>query len=149
MRICVACSAGGHMTEMLQLTGSFKDRDHFFVTADRMDTANLAKGEKVLFVTDPGRNPLKLAVNVLQTLAIILREKPDVILSTGAGIAIPACYIGKLLGKKVIFIESVCRTGTPSLSGRAAYPVSDKFLVQWKGMLSKYGRKAEYWGSVI
>jgi len=149
MKICIACSAGGHLTEVLQLAGAYRKYDHFFLTARRRDTEDLAKKDRVVFLTDPGRNLLRLVKNAFQSLSVIRKERPDVILSTGAGLAIPACYFAKMMGKKVIFIDSICRIERPSLSGRLAYPIASLFLVQWKGMMAKYGKKAQYWGSVI
>lgn len=149
MKICIVCSAGGHLTEISQLREVFRKYDYFFLTAKRKDTKDLAKSEKVIFITDPGRSPLRLLKNICQSILVIRKENPDVILSTGAGIAIPTCYIAKMLGKKVVFLESVCRINNPSLSGKLAYPIADLFLVPRKSLLSKYGKKSKYWGAVI
>ena len=81
-------------------------------------------------------------------LRILIKEKPHVIISTGGGSTIPLCYWGKLLGAKIIYIESMARINHPSGTGRIIYPISDLFLVQWKSML-KFYRKAMYKGQVI
>ena len=80
---------------------------------------------------------------------ILRKEKPDLILSNGAEIAIPTLYVGKLFGVKIIFIESWCRVNKPSTTGKVIYPISDMFLVQWESLLSKYGSKAEFQGGVF
>lgn len=109
----------------------------------------LKKNEKVYFVEDPSRNPIKFLKCLFQTFCILKKEKPKVIISTGAGVAVPACFLGKLFFKsKIIFIESFCRIEEPSLSGKLIYPISDLFLVQWKKLLKFYG-KAIYRGSVV
>lgn|GEM_PF-1077107 len=146
-KICIATSAGGHLTEIKLLERFYKKRNRFFITFKRNNSLDLAKKEKVYFVKDPGRNPLSLLINILQTFRIMLKEKPDFVISNGAGVAIPACYITKLMGKKVIFIESFCRM-EPSLSGQVAYPVSDLFLVQYPNLIKEY-KKAVYVGGLI
>ncbi|GAI84775.1 unnamed protein product [marine sediment metagenome] len=115
-----------------------------------MDTSELSKKEKVYFVADPKRNPISFLKCVVQSFTILFKEKPDVLISTGAGVAIPACYLAKLfLGSKIVFVESFCRIKEPSLSGKFMYPISDLFLVQWPEMLEKYGDKAVYRGAVV
>lgn len=150
MKICIVCSAGGHLTEMSQLKECFQKFPHFFITFKREDSSELAKEEKVYFIKDPSRNPMKFLKCIFQTFSILKKEKPKAIISTGAGIAVPACFLGKFLFKsKVIFIESFCRIEEPSLSGRLIYPISDSFFVQWKKLLKFYGEKAVYKGAVL
>jgi beta-1,4-N-acetylglucosaminyltransferase len=146
MKLCVACSAGGHMAEASYVLDALKSHDIFYITFLREDTKSLQKAH---FVRDPKRNPLALIQNIIQTARILAKEKPDAIFTTGAGVAVPACYIAKIMGKKVIYLESFCRIDQPSLSGKLLYPIADLFLVQWKQMLSKYGGKAKYWGAVF
>jgi beta-1,4-N-acetylglucosaminyltransferase len=148
-KICIACSAGGHLTEAKQLLPTFENNKFYFLTTKRMDTIELSKKYKTIFITDPGRNPISLIKNIFETISVLKTENPDIIISTGAGIAIPTIIIGKLTGKKTIFIESICRITKPSLAGKIAYPFSDLFLVQWEKMLEKIGKKAKYWGAVI
>ncbi len=148
MKICCASSAGGHLTELLQLSETFEGREHYFLTDKRLDSEELAGREKVFFIECPRRNPLKLIVNLWQSMKIFVKEKPDLVISTGADTAIATCLIAKLFGKKVVFIESFCRIREKSLSGRIMYRLADLFLVQWKENLEFYP-KAEYAGSVF
>lgn len=149
VKICLACSAGGHLTEMMHLEKCYSKRPHFFITFRRQDTADLKTREDVHFVDDPGRNPLKLLSCIFQTMTVLSKERPDVVISTGAGVAVPACYLGKLLGAKIVFLESFCRVEEPSFAARLVYPVADLFLVQWPQMLRKYGPKAAYRGAIV
>jgi len=146
MKICLACSAGGHLTEIRQIMGAFAGHKSFFVTFMREDSKEL---KEAYYIEDPKRNPFSLFKNVFQSFSILRHERPDIIVSTGAGVAVPLCYLAKLMGKKVIFIESFCRVKEPSFSGKLVYPIADLFLVQWAQMLSKYGKKAKYWGAVF
>ncbi len=144
MKLCIACSAGGHLTEMEQLEEVYSEHEHFFLTFKRADTAELEERERVFFVNDPKRNPLKFVINSIKSLHIFLKEKPDAVITTGAGVVIPFCMIAKVFGKKIIYIESYCRVSQPSGTGKVMYRIADLFVVQWREMVSKYGRKAVY-----
>lgn len=80
---------------------------------------------------------------------ILFRERPDVIVSTGSEIAIPAFFWAKILGIKTVYIESWCRVRSVSTTGKVVYPVSDLFLVQWPELVDQLGNKARYEGAVI
>jgi UDP-N-acetylglucosamine:LPS N-acetylglucosamine transferase len=148
MKICIACSAGGHLIEAISLYPLIRKYPNFFITVKRKQSKELLKDKKTYFVIDPKRNPLKLLLNFLQSLKILLKEKPNIIISTGASSAIPACYLGKFFGCKIIFIESLAAVEKPSLSGRFAYPIADLFIVQWKNLL-KFYKKGIYGGQLI
>jgi UDP-N-acetylglucosamine:LPS N-acetylglucosamine transferase len=80
-------------------------------------------------------------------MIVFIKERPNAVISNGAGVAVPICYLMRLFGKKVLFIESFCRL-KPSLSGKIIYPISSLFLVQWPRMRRHY-KKAVYAGSLI
>ena len=136
------------MTELVQLKKAWENMPNFFVSDKRLNAVDLSKKEKVYFVTCPRRNPFKLLLNIFQSLKIFFKERPDVVISTGADTAIPICIIAKLFGKKVIFIESFCRIDSPSLSGKIMYRISDLFFVQWE-QNKKFFPKARFAGSVF
>jgi UDP-N-acetylglucosamine:LPS N-acetylglucosamine transferase len=148
MKICLTASGGGHLTEISFLEPFYKKYNHFFVTFERPNSLNLAKKERVYFIIDPKRSPLKVIKNLIQSIKIIIRERPDVIISTGAGVAVPICYLGKILGSKIIFIESFCRVYDPAFSSRLVYPIADLFIVQWKRLLDYYPNSV-YGGTLI
>lgn len=146
-KICLVCSHGGHLTELLRLIDAFEGHEWFFMTYDVVRTRKL---KRKYLLKNIGKDPLKLLTIIPGILRILHREKPDLIVSTGAEIAIPVFYIGKLLfGIKTVYIESWCRIKEPSHTGRIVYPVSDWFLVQWTPLLKKYGSKARYKGAVF
>lgn len=148
MKICLVASAGGHLKEITFLEKFYKKYPRFFITFKRENSLSLSNKEKVYFVEDPGRNLVRFLKNAFQSFKIILKERPDIVISTGAGVAIAVCYFGKLIGSDIIFIESFCRTQKPSLTGKIIYPISDIFFVQWK-RLKFYFPKAVYGGSLI
>ena len=146
MKICLVCSHGGHLSEMLQLIEAFEGHETFFVTYDSTRTRGL---ERKYLLRNIGTNPLVMAQAFLSTLIILLKERPKLIVSTGSEIAIPAFYLAKLLRVKTVFIESWTRVDRPTGTGKIVYPVSDLFLVQWKSLLKKYGKKAKYEGAIL
>lgn len=151
MKICLAFSKGGHRQQMLQIMDAFEEHNTFCVTVEGSSTSGLTN---VYFIRDAGKGRgalIKTAIlNAFRGLKILLKERPDVIVTTGADILfILICYAGKWLRAKVIYIETIARVNNPSLTGRVLYPISDLFLVQWEPLLKKYGKKAKYWGRVI
>mgnify|MGYP002860287182 CR=1 FL=1 len=82
------------------------------------------------------------AINTLK------KEKPDLIISTGAAAAVPFFYIGKLYGAKLIYIEVFDRIDHSTMTGRMIYPIADKFIVQWEEMKKVY-KKSIYLGSIF
>ncbi|AKB23630.1 capsular polysaccharide biosynthesis protein [Methanosarcina sp. MTP4] len=125
---------------------AFEDNDVFFITYEGARSSELVKKYTM---KNLGMNPFRFLLSVPKVFGILLREKPDIIISTGSEIAIPVFYTAKLLRIKTIFIESLCRVEAPSLTGKIVYPISDVFLVQWKQLLPKFGKKAQYWGNVL
>ncbi len=143
IKICLACSAGGHLTELSQLKSIWKSRKHYWVSDARSNAIELSRKEEVYFVTVPSKNPLKLAKNIAESFAIFLRKNPDIVISTGADVAVPTCLIAKALGKKVIYIESFAAVFKPSESGKIMSKNADLFFYQWK-QLAKYYPKGKY-----
>ena len=148
---------------MLNILDAFNGLDYFFVTFNTETTKDLPKLAKTIYIrnfkglVDPAQLP-KVAFFIftiiyfmrviLPCFEILYKEKPDVILSTGGGVTVPLCFLGKLLGIKIIYVESLARINGPSLTGRIIYLIADLFLIQWKS-LQKYYKNAKYWGRVI
>jgi len=150
MKICLVCSHGGHLVQMMRLRDAFKGHDDFLVTYNSEATKNLENAYLIKFEGWDLKGKILLVKYIIKAFRILIKEKPDVIISTGGGeIAVPFCYVGKVLGAKVIFIETLSRITTPSRGGQLVYPIADLFLVQWESLLKKYGDKAKYWGKVI
>jgi beta-1,4-N-acetylglucosaminyltransferase len=146
MKICLVCSHGGHLAEMLQLTEAFEGHETFFITYDSPRTRQL---KRKYLMRNIGTSPVLMAWAFLLTFGILLKERPKLIISTGSEIAIPAFYLARLFGVKTIYVETWARVVQPSGTGKIVYPVADVFLVQWESLLSKYGKKAKYEGAVI
>ena len=147
MKIAIVCSHGGHLTQMLYLMDAFKGNDIIIITYDSKRTQEL--DYKKYLVKNIGYNPVRMLTAAITFLRVFSRYRPDLIISNGSEIAIPALYIGRLLGAKIIFIESWARVNNPSLTGRLVYPIADHFLVQWPQLFYKYGKKAVFEGALI
>ena len=80
-----------------------------------------------------------------QQLWIFIKEQPDVVLTTGAGVAVPTCVIAKVFHRKIIYIESFARISSPNRTGMFIYKFADLFIVQWESLL-KFYPKAVYGG---
>jgi beta-1,4-N-acetylglucosaminyltransferase len=151
LKVCLAFSPGGHCQQALQILDAFEDCEVFYASNYSITTKDL-KGIYFLKEASTPRRALELKCmisNMIISLKMLLKEQPDVIVTTGAQVAMPICYLSKLLfAKKIIFIESFCRVTSRSLTGKVIYPISDIFLVQWESLLRLYGKKAIYVGKV-
>jgi beta-1,4-N-acetylglucosaminyltransferase len=149
MKICLVCSHGGHFTETMQIMDAFAGHTIFFATYHSAREAEVSRLAPSYFTDNIGTSLWRMFRSIFWALKILLHERPDVILSLGAEIAIPFFYLGKLLGIRTIFIESWCRVEDLSKTARLVYPVADVFLVQWPQLLKVCGPKARYEGAVI
>ena len=149
MKICLVGSSGGHLTHLYMLKPFWENKDRVWVTFDKEDARSLLKREKMYHCYYPtNRNVWNLIRNSLLALKVLRREKPDLIVSSGAASAIPFFYLGKLFGIKTVYIEVFDRIDKPTLTGKIVYPVADVFVVQWEEMKSVYP-KAVNLGSIF
>ncbi|MFO7610141.1 MAG: PssD/Cps14F family polysaccharide biosynthesis glycosyltransferase [Candidatus Krumholzibacteriia bacterium] len=149
MRVCLVCSSGGHFTELYRLHDAWRDHDRFWVTFDSPDTRSLLAGEQVLFAASPtNRDLCNLLRNLVLAWRVLGRERPAAMISTGAGVAVPFLLAARLRGVPTIYVESLSRVHTLSLTGRAAYRLADEFLVQWPELAARLPH-ARYAGRVL
>ena len=149
IKVCLVGSSGGHLNHLYMLKPFWEEKDRFWVTFDKEDSRSLLKGEKMYPVYFPSNRSLKaLIINTHRARKILKKEKPDLIITSGAAPAVPFIYLGKLKGAKVIYIEPFDRVNTRSLTGRLCYRVADVFVVQWEEM-KKFYPKAVCWGSIF
>jgi len=147
MNICIACSSGGHLKQALRLLPAFEEQKVFFITERRCNGLELAKRNKVYFVSPARRKPHRLFLSFLQTLRIFLVERPNVIISTGAEIGFPAIILGLIFFRKVIYVETFARVDDLSLTGKLIYPFVKHFYVQWEPLQKKFPR-TKYFGAL-
>lgn len=127
----------------------WKDRERIWVTFDKEDAKSVLKGEKFYSCYYPTNRSLKaLIINTRLAYRVLRKEKPDLIISSGAAVAVPFFYLGKLFGAKTVYIEVFDRIDRPTVTGKMVYPVTDKFIVQWEEMKQVY-KKAINLGSIF
>lgn len=151
-KVLFICSVGGHLTQMLQLKDMFDNYDYLLVTEKTDVTVSLKEKYNVKFFKYcNGSNFIKYffinVINAFNSIFTFIKFRPDVIVSTGANTSVPMCYLGRLFGKKVIFIESFAKSRGKTLSGKLVYPIASIFVVQWESMLEYYP-KAKFWGGI-
>ena len=153
-KVLFISSTGGHFNELLQLKPLFKDYDYHIITEKDGTTVGLEKeyGKKINFLVYGTRSRafeyiFKFTYNCLKSLVLYIKIRPKYIISTGTHTAVPMCYLGKLFGSKIIFIETFANRTTKTLSGKMIYPIANLFIVQWKEMLELYP-KAVYGGAI-
>lgn len=137
-KICCICSHGGHFHELQEAVNGVEG-NLYWVTYKTKHTASELADKKHYFVIDPHTNKAMFFVNAVQSIWHLLRERPDAVMSTGAGIAIPTMIMAKyLLRAKIIYIESAACVVKPSKTGSFIYKYSDLFLIQWEGLKEFY-----------
>ncbi|MFM9328713.1 PssD/Cps14F family polysaccharide biosynthesis glycosyltransferase [Paenibacillus mesotrionivorans] len=149
LKVCLVGSSGGHLSHLYMLKPFWGNKERFWVTFDKEDAKSLLKGEKMYPCYYPTNRSLKaLLKNTRLAIKVLRKEKPDLIISSGAAVAVPFFYLGKLFGAKTIYIEVFDRIDKPTLTGRMVYPITDKFIVQWKEQTQVY-KKAINLGSIF
>lgn len=148
-KLCLVGSSGGHLTHLYMLKPFWQGEERFWITFDKEDARILLKGETLYPCYYPtNRNLKNLVRNTVLAWRILRKEQPDLIISSGAAVAVPFFYLGKLFGAKLVYIEVFDRIDKPTMTGRMVYPIVDKFIVQWEEMKKVYP-KAVNLGSIF
>ena len=149
MKVCLVGSSGGHLTHLYMVKPFWQDKERFWVTFNKEDANSILEGEQVYHCYYPTNRSLKaLLINTRLAWKVLRKERPDVIVSSGAAVAVPFFYLGKLFGMKTIYIEVFDRIDKPTMTGKMVYPVTDRFIVQWEEMKQVY-KKAINLGSIF
>lgn len=139
MKVGLVSYSGGHLYQLYILKEWWKKYDRFWVTFKKEDALSLLEKEKVYWAYHPAtRNVKNLIRNTFLASRILFKEKPALLISTGAAVAVPFLYIGKFLGAKLIFIEVYDRIHSPTLTGKLVYPITDAFIIQWEKQKAFY-----------
>jgi UDP-N-acetylglucosamine:LPS N-acetylglucosamine transferase len=149
MKVCLVGSSGGHLTHLYMLQPFWQDKEHFWVTFDKEDARSVLEGEKIYPCHFPtNRNIKNLIRNTVVAWKVLRKERPDFIISSGAAVAVPFFYLGKLMKAKLIYIEVIDRIDKPTMTGKMVYPIVDRFIVQWEEQKGVYP-KAINLGSIF
>lgn len=141
MKLLLVSSSGGHLTQLMSLRSWWEQHDRLWVTSDLPDTRSLLADERVLWSNSPTtRHIPNMFRNLRLAHRVITAERPDVVVSTGAGIAPPFFLMAKIHKVNTVFLEVYDRLDSTTLAGRMCYPLSDRFLLQWDEQRRLYPR---------
>lgn len=153
-KVLFISSTGGHFNELMQLKPMFEKYDYHIITEkDKTNKDLVQQYEKKIYFLPYGTRSkifsyiIKYFYLCMKTVFLYLKLRPKYIVTTGTHTAGPMCYLGKLFGSKIIYIETFANNNTKTVTGRLIYPIADLFIVQWKEMLKLYP-KAVYGGSI-
>ncbi len=152
-KVIFASSAGGHFAELMCLEKLFKEYEYLIVTEKTDSVAMLKQKYNIEFLKYGSRFYLfkyifVVIYNIFKCLKIVLKFKPDTVVSTGAHTGGIMCYIAKMFGAKIIYIETLAKSKSLSVTGKNMYKKADVFFVQWEEML-EYFPKAKYIGRLM
>ena len=149
--IIVTCSAGGHFEEVKRATSLLHSLEEYELVLvsyynDRIEADNTFR--KKIYLAHPQKKINKTIVNLFQSLFIIFKHRPKIVISTGADVTLFICIFCKMLATKLIFIESGANVYSKTLTGRIVYHFSNYFYVQWVP-LQKIYPKSHYGGPLF
>ncbi len=146
-KILAVASPGGHWTQLLRLRPAFAGHEVVFATT-RADSRGEVPGYRFRRLPDANRNSRwRLLLLLVATLLVVLRERPDVVISTGAAPGYFAIRFARYLGARTLWLESIANAEEPSLATRLVRPYADLMLTQWPHMAQPGG--PFYRGSVL
>jgi UDP-N-acetylglucosamine:LPS N-acetylglucosamine transferase len=143
-KVLLIASTGGHLDHLVVLRPWWERHQRRWVTFDKAHARSALAGERIDWAHHPTtRNVPNLVRNFGVAVRVMRRFRPDVVISTGAGVAVPFFVLAKLFGARTVYLEVYDRIDSPTLTGRLCRPLTDLFLVQWDA------QRAHYPGSVV
>ena len=136
--LLLVCSPGGHLLQLHALAPVWTGYSRVWVTLAKSDARSLLQDENVVYAHGPAaRNLPNLLRNLLLAWRTVRRVRPKVVLTTGAAVAVPFAWLGRLHGARVVYVESLARIVKPSLSCRLTAPIASRVYVQWPELVSQ------------
>lgn len=146
-KVLIVASPGGHLLQMLALEPAWSDLDRTWVTLRSTDVEYLLQDEDVVYGHGPTpRNIGNFFRNLRLAWRVLREQDPSVVVSTGAGLALPFFLLGRLQRRRLVYVESITRVEKLALTGRLVYPLASDFFVQWDSLSTR--RRARFHGSV-
>lgn len=151
IKICFAASTGGHFEQLMMLKPLMQKYDSFIVTEKTKYGVSKNIDKKIYNMKQVNRKeltfPINMIINTVKSIIIFIKERPDVMITTGVLAMIPLALIMKLFGKKLIYIESFAKITSPTQTGKFLYKKADKFFIQWE-KLKEFYPEATYKGGI-
>jgi UDP-N-acetylglucosamine:LPS N-acetylglucosamine transferase len=141
MKILFACSSGGHLAQLYRLRPWWEGHERAWVTFDDPQSRSLLQGERVTPSFFPTTRNVPNAIRNLGLAFRVLRaERPDVVISDGAGVAFPFFLVARAFGVRTVYLEVYDRITRPTMTGKLCYPITSLFLLQWPEQVRHYPR---------
>jgi UDP-N-acetylglucosamine:LPS N-acetylglucosamine transferase len=138
-KILAVSSSGGHWIELLRLRPAFNGHNVVYITTQK-DSQGQVPGERLYIVPDANqRTKLRLIITLVCVFLLVARERPDVVISTGAAPGYFAVRFGKWFGARTLWLESIANAEELSLSTKLVRPYADLLLTQWPHMAAPDG----------
>ena len=139
MKVMLVCSSGGHLAQLYRLRPWWERHERIWVTFPGPQADSLLKDETVVPAFWPTTRNIPNAIRNLGLAIRLLRaQRPDLLISDGAGVAFPFFLAARALGVHTVYLEVYDRISRPSLTGRLCYPLSELFLLQWPEQVANY-----------
>jgi UDP-N-acetylglucosamine:LPS N-acetylglucosamine transferase len=146
MKVLAVASGGGHIVELLRLQPAFEDHELVYMSTHE-SFASKCKGYEYHIIPDFSQwDAYKMPGVAFKMFRIFRKVKPDVIITTGAAPGVLALFVGKLMGAKTIWIESLCHAEKISISGRICKFFADRVYTQWPHLATQ---KIVYSGNIM
>ncbi|PKI90838.1 UDP-N-acetylglucosamine--LPS N-acetylglucosamine transferase [Actinomycetales bacterium SN12] len=139
MRVLLVASTGGHLTQLLALRAWWSEHEREWVTFDNQHAHDALASEQVTWAFSPTTRNIPNALrNLFLARRVLKRMQPDLVVSTGAAVAVPFFVVAKARGVRTLYVEVIDRITSRTLTGRLVYPIADRFAVQWPEQKSLY-----------
>ena len=160
IKVLAVASSGGHWVQLLRLRPAWRGLPTIYLTTEQSyarqvhEDAERQGLPRPRFYTTVAANrwqKLRLVRQLLEIAWVVVKERPTVVCTTGAAPGYFAIRLGKLMGARTIWIDSIANAGTMSLAGIKAGKHADLWLTQWESVVAEAhdGRSPQYWGAVL
>ena len=137
--VLMVSTQGGHLTQLLVLKSWWGERERLWVCPNTPDVVDRLQGERVVTSYSPTTRNLPNTVrNLWLALRVIRRERPQLVVTAGAGVAVPFFVVAWLMRIPTVFIEVYDRVDSPTMTGRLCGPFTTRRIVQWEEQLAFY-----------
>jgi UDP-N-acetylglucosamine:LPS N-acetylglucosamine transferase len=141
MKVMLVCSSGGHLAQLYRLRTWWQQHERIWVTFGGAQTESLLRGEQVELAYSPTTRNIPNALRNLRLAVRLIRaERPDLIVSDGAGVAFPFFLVARAFGVRTVYVEVYDRINRSTLTGRLCYPLAELFVLQWPEQVKQYPR---------
>jgi beta-1,4-N-acetylglucosaminyltransferase len=149
VEILLVCTSGGHLLELFALRAAWRGLESVWVTMEGPEARWLLRDERVVLAhAQEARSAKNIGRNLVLAWRLMSRRRPRVIVTTGAALAVPFVWVGRVRGARIVYVESATRVTGRSLTCRLVAPVADRIYVQWPDLVPVV-RGARYAGSVL